>query len=163
MSTNGIQATLEGDQELRLKLALVTDEMKLKGGRAALRKASKVLLDESVNQLKKADNSLTDEAIWRNAVTRFSPKRFRSSGDLMFRVGILGGSKSKESNQNNPGGDTFYWRFLEFGTEKTPAYAPMRTAVKMTEDLLVGTFASSFKKSLDRAIKKTKNSGKVKI
>lgn len=43
----------------------------------------------------------------------------------MMRVGILGGARDmgkygefKGAGKDNPGGDTFYWRFREFGTSK---------------------------------------------
>ena len=166
MSQNSISGSLEfnGSGELATLLKSVHADVKLKGGRAALRKAGEVLRSNVEYELKAADDPGTDESIWRNAVLRFSPKRFRSSGDLMFRIGMLGGAKSKKANEKNPGGDTFYWRFIEFGTINAPAQAPLRTAAKKSESDIVRTFITQYKKSLTRAIKKaSKGAKKVKL
>ena len=58
----------------------------------------------------------------------------------------MGGDKT------NPGGDTFYWRFIEFGTQKIGARPIMRPA--LTDNVTTATteFVTHFSKALDRAI-----------
>jgi HK97 gp10 family phage protein len=149
-----VTGQLEGAEELSLKLKGLIDDIKFKGGRFALRKAGQVLESAVVSEMMRFDREQTREQIFRNVKLRFSPKRFQSSGDIMFRLGILGGAASKASNESNPGGDTYYWRFLEFGTERVVGRRPMTRAVMGKESEIKQTFIREYNKALDRAIRR---------
>lgn len=95
----------------------------------------------------------------------------------MFRVGVLGGARqyattrenvrrgragqfySTGGDTGNPGGDTFHWRFLEFGTERAAAKPFMRPAIGQAGQQAVNTFISEYQKSLDRAIRRAMRQG----
>ncbi|HEL8386180.1 TPA: hypothetical protein U0D20_004949, partial [Escherichia coli] len=52
------------------------------------------------------------------------------------------------------GGDTWYWRFLEFGTEHVAARPFMRPAMNGADAEVVSTFARELEKAVDRAIRR---------
>lgn len=82
------------------------------------------------------DDAGTDEAIWKNIAVANNARAGRKEGGIVMSVGVRGGAKSYANNAENrrkgragktnatggskanPGGDTWYWRFLEFGTSR---------------------------------------------
>lgn len=79
-------------------------------------------------------------------------------------MGVLGGAVNqhiarnvgefKGKGKDNPGGDTWYWRLVEFGTEKTGAKPFMRPALANHTDKATNVFLTEYSKSIDRAIKR---------
>lgn len=153
---------LQGVDSLIAKLEGISTEMKYKGGRAGLRKAANLIRDAAKSSANRFDDPKTREDIAKNVTVRFSTREFKRTGDLKFRVGVLGGAKSvaksvgevKGKGKENPGGDTFYWRFLEFGTSKIQAQPFLRPALENNVQTAIDTFARETIKSIDRAIKK---------
>lgn len=156
MANNSIEGNFQGLEPLRKKLKAVSEDVQLKGGRFALRKAGQVLEAEAVSEMQRLDRESTPEAIHRNVALRFSTKRFRRTGDIAFRLGVLGGAASKTSNESNPGGDTWYWRLLEFGSQNTPARRPLTNAIKRKQGDIINTFRTEYMKALDRAIRRAR-------
>ena len=96
----------------------------------------------------------------------------------MFRIGVLGGARQADTakkqrrreragatsladlgelsgkGKGNPGGDTFYWRFLEFGTEKISAKHPMRDALSQNAQAATNEFIKQYDKTIDRYLRK---------
>jgi HK97 gp10 family phage protein len=151
---------------LEAKLKNVTDELKYKGGRAALRKAANVVRDTAIAGARGIDDPDTAEQIAKNIVVRWSTKTFKRTGDLAFRVGVLGGAKSPGKKlqelgevagrgKANPGGDTWYWRLVEFGTARAGARPFMRPALAHSTGPAIETFIKEYGRALDRAIKRT--------
>lgn len=79
----------------------------------------------------------------------------------MFRVGVLGGARNYEaygefktgkSASANPGGDTFYWRFVEFGTERTAAKPFLRPAMEASIAPATEVFIQTYWKEIDKAV-----------
>src|SRR5690554_8071506 len=129
---DGIQFSLTGLDGLLGKLESVKYETKRKGGRAALRKAAQVVRAAAEANAKRIDDPKTAAEISKNIALRWNGRLFKRTGDLGFRVGVLGGaripkSKPKGSDPGGPGGDTRYWAFVEFGTEDTRAQPFMRS------------------------------------
>lgn len=179
---DSFQFQLQGIDPLLEKFKILKDDIKLKGGRFALRKAANLVADQLRANAKSIDDPSTAEQIAKNVTVRFGSKRFKSTGDLMFRVGILGGARSQTrealrarkrrsiagiaslselgeiagAGSGNPGGDTFYWRFVEFGTEKTAARPFVRPALENSIDKATNEFISQYDKALARAIKRAK-------
>ena len=184
---DGVEFKLVGVEQLIATLNDVTYETKRKGGRAALRRAAVVVRDSAAANAKRLDDSATAEDISKNVVVRWSGRHFRRTGDPAFRVGVLGGARANITDQarkkterrrkrlgqtslgdlgeiagagkGNPGGDTWYWRLLEFGTEKIEAQAPMRKAMEDNIDRATSTFIDEYQKALDRAIKRAEKRG----
>ena len=154
---------VEGVDQLVLKLKGLSNDLQYKGGRAALRRAANVIRDAAINNAWNLDDTATAEAIAKNIVVRWSSKAFRANGDLNFRIGVLGGAKQsseaykklgiyKGKGKDNPGGDTFYWRFLEFGKEETPARPFMRPALEASSQKATDTFIREYEKYVDRVL-----------
>ena len=180
-----IQYSMSGLDELLGKLDGLAQDMKFKGGRFALRKAAQVLQRQAMENARRVDDPATPESIEKNIAVRWSGRRFKRTGDLMFRVGVLGGARStsrsavkserrrrragvkslKElgeiegAGKRNPGGDTWYWRLLEFGFTardgKLVAAQPfIRPVPDQAGQAAVDEFVGQYGRALDRAVKR---------
>lgn len=169
-------------EELNKKLDALSKDLKFKGGRAALRRSAQIVAAQVRNKAANIDDPKTAEQIQKNVTVRWAPKHFRATGDLKFRVGILGGARAPAGSKQeratelkrrrlgyesleskgeiagkgkgNPGGDTYYWRWVEFGTEKAPAQPFMRPALSESAEQATDAFIARYKKSIDDIVKK---------
>ena len=124
-----------------------------------MRKAARVVSDAAKENALRIDNPETASAIHQNIAIRWNGRRFKRTGELAFRVGVLGGArisklKPKGSDPGGPGGDTRYWAFVEFGTEDAGAQPFMRTALAENISAATNAFLTTYEKSIDRAIKR---------
>jgi HK97 gp10 family phage protein len=182
-----IKFHIEGLEVILGKMAEVKSDVRLKGGRSALRKAATVALEAARQNASRIDDPLTAQKIKDNLALRFSSRRFRQNGDLMFRVGVLGGARStgksalksagsrrrkgvtsladlgelEGAGAGNPGGDTYYWRFLEFGTSHASAQPFLRPALQNNVGPVIDAFVSEYDKALSRAIKRANKAKKA--
>lgn len=178
-----LEVKLDGLQGMTAKMAAVSNGMLYKYGRSSLRKAAKVVLEAARANAARIDDPATAENISKNIVMRWGPKRFRYSHDLNFRIGVLGGARPAYTRKNrrtrykesqsleaigeisgegkgNPGGDTWYWRLVEFGTRSAKAQPFLRPALQNNREAVARVFAKELNKGLDRAIKQAGRSGK---
>lgn len=173
MAGDSISGTFTGLQELQETLAVADNEMEYKGGRFALRKAAQVIRDAAKENSRRLNDPKTSEDIAENVVERWSNRTYKYRKEMMFRVGVLGGARQKAevnvsgelrgAGKNNPGGDTFYWRFLEFGTSRIGARPFMRAAMEANTQAATNEYVAQFKKSVLRAIvAKAKKSAKAR-
>jgi HK97 gp10 family phage protein len=153
---------MTGVDELSKKLEALSYDMKKKGGRYALRKAAQIIRDQAKLNALALNDPRTSEVIAKNITEKWNGRLNKQTGDLGFRVGVLGGArdysaygelKTGKSASDNPGGDTFYWRFLEFGTEKAAARPFLRPAMDAAQKA-TDTFIAEYGKSIDRAMKR---------
>lgn len=181
MANDPLSFQISGEKELNAKLKGLNRETKFKGGRFALRKAANIVKNAAVSNALAIDDPETAEQIAKNIVIRWGSRRFKSTGDLMFRVGVLGGARPPQSakqqrrnarrrgahgrsleqlgevagrGKGNPGGDTFYWRYLEFGTEKMPAHPFMRKSLSDNIENATNEFVRQYNRAIDRALKR---------
>ncbi len=164
------KSKITGLDEIKKRLKLVSDDIANKGGRSALRSAANVIRKEARLRAGQLDDPNTPNKIADNIVVRWDRKQFRKTGNPSFRVGILGGAQqyasTKENkrkgrvgkfyktdgDKKNPGGDTFYWRFLEFGTEKMAPKPFMRPAMDAQKRQAIDKFVEAYKKQLDKLL-----------
>lgn len=166
--TDGVDFNLSGLDDLQAKLQEISKDMQFKGGRFALRKAAQVIRDKARENAARVDDSKTPEDIAKNITERWASKRNKATGDLGFRIGVLGGAKGPAvasgeiagKGKANPGGDTFYWRFVEFGTKNAPARPFMRPAMEESVKPATDEFIKQYDKAVDRAIRRAKKTGK---
>lgn len=154
---------LQGMESLLAKLDAAKQEVKYKSGRSALRKAANVVAKKAKQKAQTYDDPATAESIAKNVAVRFSSKLFKRTGHIGFRIGILGGARGiqkKGKGKGAPGGSTFYWRFLETGTEKLAARPFLLPALKDNQSEVISTFAKAFEKGLDAAVKKANKAAK---
>ncbi|HBN5338375.1 TPA: HK97 gp10 family phage protein [Enterobacter cloacae] len=174
---DGVEVNLTGLESLLGKMDAVSEVTRNKAGRFALRKAANVIRDRARSNAARVDDPLTKEAIYKNIVASFSSKQFRRTGDLAFRVGVMGGARqygnTKENvrkgragnsyktlgDKSNPGGDTWYWRFLELGTEHASAKPVLRTAINGVDTAVISVFSEEMGKAVDRAIRQAAKKG----
>lgn len=152
---------LEGYDAVIEKMRALPVEVRHKSGRSALRKAAQVIRDAAKQNALRINDPQTAEDISQNITERWGSKIYKRTGDLAFRVGVIGGaritkSKPKGTDPGGPGGDTRYWAYVEFGTERTAAQPFMTPAIEQNIDEVVKTFATNLDKSMDRAIKRGK-------
>lgn len=157
--TDAVEFQIEGLDSLLGKLEAITYDVKRKGGRYALRKAAQVVAAKAKDNAARIDDPETAESIPKNISLRWNGRLFKRTGDLGFRVGVLGGaripkSRPKGSDPGGPGGDTRYWAFVEFGTEKARAQPFMRSALADHISEVTNTFVTEYEKAIDRAIKR---------
>ena len=58
------------------------------------------------------------------------------------------------ADKKNPGGDTWYWRFEEFGTATNNAHPFLRPALNNNIDAVRAEFTRSYSEELDKEIAK---------
>lgn len=125
---------------------------------SAIRAGAGVIRDAAREKARTLDDPDTPEKIYKNIVTRSMKRRNvnRTGGDAGARVGVLGGARDlsahgeiQASGKGNPGGDTFYWRFLEFGTEDMAAQPILRPAAEENKEQAFHKTAEQLKKRVD--------------
>lgn len=157
--SDSVQFSILGMDELLAKLKSVKEDVRYKSGRFALRKAANLVRDAAASKAQALDDPATAANIEENLAVRFSSRRFKSTGDIMFRVGIMGGAggnKTSEQLDGLPGKDTRHWRYIEFGTTKTPARPFMQPALTQNINPATDEFIRQYGRGLDRAIKRAK-------
>ena len=155
--TDNIEFSITGLDSLLGKLDALKVETRQKGGRAALRKAAQLVVEKAKAGAQRVDDPETSENIAANIALRWNGRLYKRTGDLGFRVGVLGGAggnRKTEELSGLPGGDTRHWRLLEFGTEKMRAQPFMRSALADNISAVIDTFATHYEKAIDRAIKR---------
>jgi HK97 gp10 family phage protein len=157
-----MKGELKGLPELRRKLRLLPEELRLRGFRSGMRTAAKVVeAAAKLNAKTEASDPETGNDIARNITTKFSQKAYKNQGRIMFRVGVQGAaikppnSAGKSANTTgNPGGDTWYWRFIEFGTSRQRARPFMRPALENNAEIVAEVAQTEIAKAIDRAVRK---------
>lgn len=159
--SDSIQFNLIGIDSLLGKLEAVTHDVKYKGGRFALRKAAQVIRDQAKRNAERIDDPETGRKIADNIAERWGSKRFRATGDLSYRIGVLTGT-IRQMERGNPdtgiGGATPHAMLVELGTEKTQAQPYLRKAADQATHEALNTFCTEYEKALDRAIKRANKS-----
>jgi HK97 gp10 family phage protein len=162
---------LRGFDAVFKKMRGLSPALKGKAGRSALGSAAAVVTRAAKANAKTLDDPATAENISKNIAQRFSTKYQKQTGDLKFRVGVLGGAAQYANTRanvrkgragaeyvtggssGNPGGDTFYWRFLEFGTQHMRAQPFLRPALENNIGNVQTVFADKLEKQLDKLVK----------
>lgn len=154
---DSVQFEIEGVDALNAKLATVTKDMRYKGGRFALRRAANLVRDKAKANAERLDDPETGRKIADNVAVRWSGRTFKRTGNLKFRVGVLGGGRLRGGNPDTgAGGPTPHWHLLELGTEKMQAQPFMRPAASDNLHAIQAEFVTQYDKALDRAIKRAK-------
>lgn len=159
---DSVSLEIHGLEALTAKLDTVSHDMRYRGGRFAMRKAANLIRDRAKENASRLDDPETAANIAENIAVRFSPRVFRQRGELQFRIGVRGGAKGhaaasgefKGAGKGNPGGDTYHWRFLEFGTQNMPAQPFLRRALAENVQAATNEFVSQYDRALDRALKR---------
>lgn len=172
--TDGVEARVIGLGGINATFSALKSDIRYKGARYALRRGALLVRDAAVRNAQRVNDPQTPEDISKNITIRFSTSTFRRTGDVLFRVGVLGGARAyantranvrkgragaaykTEGDKTNPGGDTWYWRMVEFGTENMPANPFMRRALSENAEAATDETAKQLNTWLDRYFRRLK-------
>lgn len=168
-----VEAKLNGIDQFSKTILELKDAKKVRArANTAGRRAMQLVQFAAKSGASQIDDPITSESIQENIVVRGT--RARDLNTVVIKVGILGGAKnyinSKDNvrkgrsgrlyltagSSKNPGGDTWYWRLIEFGTSLIRAFPFMRLALSKNVQRVTDEFCKTFKKSIETAIAKGK-------
>ncbi len=156
--TESVDFNLIGLDELMGKLDSVTEDVRYRGGRSALRKAANLVANKAREKAQSFDDPETGRSIAKNIAVRWNGRMFRDTGNIAFRVGVMHGAKIRTPGNPDSGinGPTPHWRLIEFGTAKMAANPFMRTALSDNVAAATAEFITEYDKAIDRAIKRAR-------
>tara|TARA_R110000850_G_scaffold245245_2_gene370072 strand:+ start:840 stop:1292 length:453 start_codon:yes stop_codon:yes gene_type:complete len=145
---------ITGLDEVQARLRQLGNERKAKNAATrASRKAMNIVKKAAVVNAKALDDKDSPERIWKNIVTK--PSRTKGTGLVVMRVGVKGGAKKRaQSGKPNSGGDTWYFRLVEYGSATNNATPFMRPALNNNMDAVQAEFSRAYKEELDKEIAK---------
>lgn len=137
------------------KLKAVSGTVKQKRGRAALRKAGMIIVKAAAAAVEVDDDPETQRSIARNVSIQWNNRRYRSTGDLAFRIGVRGGAVIPKGTPIPDGvkAATPHWRFIEFGTKTSIAKPFLRPAMANNIEAVTSSFTTELEKAIDKAIR----------
>lgn len=159
MMADGVEFSIIGLESLLGKMDSISDDLRRKGGRAALRRAGNVIVQRAKENARRLDDPGTGRSIADNVTQRWNGRIFKTTGNLGFRIGVLHGAVLKNNPDLSANAPTPHWRLLEFGTEHIRARPILRQAAEGNIGEVVDTFATEYERSIDRAIKRARKKG----
>ena len=135
--------------------------------RVALARGAKVIRDEARTRAPKDTGAMA-----ANIVMKRDTQPQRSGVNERYTVGVRGGSQSTFSNtkRNRRKGvvgqkyekqsSTFYWRFIEFGTERQPAQPFLRPAFETQKENALAVITDTLAKGIHNAARKIERAAK---
>ncbi|NIE95184.1 HK97 gp10 family phage protein [Acinetobacter sp. Tr-809] len=152
----GIEVEITGLDDVKNRLQRLAKPRKARSiARKAARQAMNIVRDAARLNAKAIDDPDTREKIWKNI--KVSPGKSKNKDAVIMRVGVDGGAAMNANSDRQalaakPGGNTTYWRFLEFGTSKMPATPFMRPALATNIQQVTNKFAEVFDAELDKEL-----------
>jgi HK97 gp10 family phage protein len=136
---------IEGLDGVLRKMRELSPKLQKKGLVAAVRKGANIVRDDARNRAKQFDDPSTPKPIWKEIVSKVNGRRGRQEGGVVMQVGIRGGARKSGDN-------VFYWRFLEFGTEKMAARPFMRPALESKAEAATDAIVTELNRQLDEVL-----------
>ena len=163
-----ITSSIEGIATISKRLQALGQDYRKKGMRFATRKGAQVIVGAAKKKADTFDDAKTPTSISKNIVERFSNSYYKRTGNIKFRVGVLGGArkpsaltkKAKASDKylkpkkGAPGGITYYWRYKEFGTRFVAPDPFLRPAAENNQAEVFAEIAKHGAAWTGRAIKR---------
>ena len=152
----GVEVEITGLDDVVNRLQRLANPRRTKSiARKAARQAMNIVRDAARLNAKAIDDPDTREKIWKNV--KVSPGQSKNKDVVIMRVGVDGGAAMKANSDRQAlaaksGGNTTYWRFLEFGTSKMPATPFMRPALATNIQQVTNKFAEVFDAELDKEL-----------
>lgn len=159
---------IEGLDDVTAKMRQLSNPRKQKNAATrSARKAMAVVRKAAIANAKALDDSKSLERIWKNIQVKASKT---SQGLVLIKVGVRGGAMSYANtaanrrqnrvgqsyttagSSDNPGGDTWYWRFQELGTSRQAARPFLRPALNNNIDSVQDGFVTDYKDQLDKEL-----------
>lgn len=131
MARNIATAKVTGLDDVLDKLKEFQRGVVLDAAREAVRNGSEIVADEAKRRAKVHDDPKTTNDISKNIgyITKWTETRLEMRGRIGIVTDVNRSSEGKTTSGNAPGGDTYYWYFLEMGTSKMAARPFLRPAL----------------------------------
>lgn len=162
---------ITGLDEVLAKIQLLGNPRKVKNAATrSARKSMNIVKKAAIQNAKGLDDKDSTNRIWKNIITK--PSKSKGYDSLMTKVGVKGGARKYPNtapnrrkgvvgqtyetggSSKNAGGDTWYWRFLEYGSATNSATPFLRPALNNNKDAVETEFKRSFSEELDKEIAK---------
>lgn len=161
---------LKGLDNALARMRALPPKLRLRGLKAAVRKGGNVVKNAAVAKAKGIDDPLTAEQIAKNIAVQFSSRESKRQNGVVYRVGVRGGAKqyantreNRRANRvgqvyktagskGNPGGDTWYWRFVELGTSRQRAQPFLQPAMAENVESATDAVVSELSVQIDKAL-----------
>ena len=158
---------ITGGADMLTRLSALPDKLQKKGAVRASRKAMRVALNAAKATARQFDDPESAERIWRNIASQNSSREGRREGGVVMRLGVMGGARSYANtrenrrkgragatyktagSKGNPGGDTWYWRFLELGRQGMTAQEFIVPAVMENAQMIEGLLAEYLEREIE--------------
>lgn len=136
---------IEGLDGVLRKMREFPAKLQKKGLVKAVRAGANIVRDDARTRAKQFDDPSTPKPIWKEIVSKVNGRRGRQEGGVVMQVGIRGGARKSGDN-------VFYWRFLEFGTEKMAARPFMRPALESKAEAATDAIVTELNRQLDEVL-----------
>lgn len=134
-----MKVEIKGLKEVIKTFGKVPDGVKRRALRQGLAAGGEVYRIGAIQNAMGVDNDKTKAAIWKNIRNVYGVKRSRISRNVVQMVTV---------RNTKRGGDTFYWRFVEFGTSHSRAQPFMRPAFESLSGLAIRETAEEMTRRL---------------
>lgn len=152
------------------RMKALPEKMQRRVYRTAARRAMIPVRDEARRRAAVIDDAATRESIAMNIAVQISAARSRAVGGVVVRVGVRGGAEryantrrnaragragkryATGGDRGNPGGDTWYWRFIELGTSRQAARPFLRPALETQAQRVTDDLAQELSRGLDKLL-----------
>ena len=161
---DNFSANLEGLDQVLEKLEGITPDLRKKSLRNAVGKGAAIIRKDATARAPKRTGAMA-----KNIRVQFASRTSKRTGDMVFRIGVRGGAqqpgsttqfaKSKKAKKSSiaEGSSTWYWRLVEFGTQKMRARPFMRPAMTGSAEKVFSSLATDLDKAIDKFAKTGKS------
>lgn len=145
---------ITGLDEVQAKLRQLGNKRKAKNAATrASRKAMNIVKKAARENAKRLDDKDSPEKIWKNIVVKAG--KTKGYDNVTMKVGVKGGAKKRaQSGKPNSGGDTWYFRLVEYGSSTNSASPFMRPALNNNMNAVQAEFTRAYSAELDKEIAK---------
>lgn len=133
---------LTGADELSAKFRELSQGMRTKVAVPAAKDAMELVMNEAKDRADRIDDPATRNQISSNIAMIEQKKLGEELGAAIVSVGV------KKSRSGQRGGNTFYWWYVELGTEHSASFPFMRGALASKREEVFKEFLSSAKYQL---------------
>jgi len=152
------EVNVTGLEGLVDRISKLPDKLQKKGARSAARKAMNLVRDAARANSRGFDRKESTETVWKNIITQGSARGDRRIGGVNMRVGVRGGAQYSEARASqaasNPGGYTWYWRFLELQTEGLPRQEFLLPAMESRAQAVTDKLGVELSREIDKLASK---------
>lgn len=142
MMADSISYRLTGAAELSAKFRELSTEMRTKVAVPAAKDAMQVVLTDAKDRASKVDDPETKNYLPDNIALVEQKKLGEEIGAAVVSVGV------RRTKAGQRGGNTFYWWWVELGTEYARAQPMLRPALANNREAVFKEFLSSAKYQL---------------